>query len=103
MKEAEKERQIPYDITYMWSLKSGTDDLPTKQKQITDLEIRLVFARGGGGREGDKEFGVGRCKHLEQVSNGALLYSTGNCAQCLGLEHDKDSVKKKKKRMCVYV
>ena len=42
--------------------------LPTKQKQITDMETRLVVARGKGEGNGmDGEFGVGRCKllHLE--------------------------------------
>ena len=26
----ERERQIPYDITYMWNLKCGTDELTYK-------------------------------------------------------------------------
>ena len=32
----------------------------------------------------DGEFGVCRCKllHLGWISNGVLLYSTGNCVQC---------------------
>ena len=33
----------------MWSLKYGTNDLSTKQKQITDMEERLVFAGGEWG------------------------------------------------------
>ena len=35
-------------------------------------------------------FGVVRCKvlHLEWISNGVLLYSTGNYVQSLGLECD---------------
>ena len=44
------------------------------------------------GEEGgmDREFGVGGCKllHLEWISNGVLLYSTGNYVQSLGLEQD---------------
>ena len=28
------------------------------------------------------------CQHLEWMGNGVLLYSTGNCVQCLGIEHD---------------
>ena len=36
----------------MWILKYGTNDLPTKQKQIMDIEDRLVFARVRG-REWD--------------------------------------------------
>ena len=36
------------------------------------------------------------CKlfHLEWISNGVLLHSTGNNVQSLGLEHDEDSMKK---------
>ena len=29
----ERERKIPFDITYMWNLKYGTNEPPTKQKQ----------------------------------------------------------------------
>ena len=38
----------------------------------------------------DGEFGVSRCKllYLKWISNGVLLYSTGNYVQYLGLEHD---------------
>ena len=50
---SQTEKDIPYDITYMWNLKYGTNDLSTKQKQIMDMEGRLVFARWwGGGVEG---------------------------------------------------
>ena len=66
----EGERQTPYDIIYMWNLKYGTNDLSTKQKQIMDMEGRLVFAREDKGESGtDWEFGVGRCRllHLEYM------------------------------------
>ena len=52
--KSERERPTPYDITYTWSLKYDTDDLSTKQKQITDMESRLVFAKGERGEEGRK-------------------------------------------------
>ena len=48
----------------------------TKQKQIMDMENRLVFVRREAGEKGmDGEFGVGRCKllHLEGISNEVLL------------------------------
>ena len=50
----------------------------TKQKQITDMEIRLVFARGEGVNKGtEREFGVGRCKllHLEWISRSSRCSS----------------------------
>ena len=55
---------------------------------------------GGEGRERgtDGYFGFGRCRllHLEQMGDGALLYSTGNCDWSLGLEK-----KKKKEWECM--
>ena len=49
----------------------------------------LWLPRGRSGM--DEEFGVGRYKllHLEWISNEALLYSTGNYIQSLGIDHDK--------------
>ena len=42
--KAERERQIPYDITYMWNLKYDTNELiyeteTDSQTQRTDLEL----------------------------------------------------------------
>ena len=38
----------------------------------------------------DGEYGVGKCKllHLELININVLLYSTGNCSQSLGIDHD---------------
>ena len=54
----------------------------------------------GRGRSGiDWEFEVSRCKllHLEWISNGVLLYSTGNYIQSLVMG---DNIRK---NMCIYV
>ena len=53
------------------------------EKKITDLENRLVVAKGEGGegRSGmDGVLGVNRCRllPLEWIGNGILLCSTGN-------------------------
>ena len=40
----ERERQTPYDITYIWNLIYGAKE----QKKIMDLEKRLVVAKGEG-------------------------------------------------------
>ena len=76
----------------------------TKQKQIMDMESRLVIARGKGGRCGmDGEFGVGRCKllYLEWINNGILLDSSKNYVQSLGLERDGRSMNKKNVCICM--
>ena len=45
--KSERERQIPYDITYMWNLKYGTNE-PMYKTNITNIENRLVVAVGRG-------------------------------------------------------
>ena len=40
----DKEKQIPYDLMSMWNIKKK------KKGEIIDTEIRLLVARGGGGR-----------------------------------------------------
>ena len=53
----------------------------SKEKNLMDLEKRLLVAKGEGRGGGmDWKSGVNRCKllHLEWISNEILLYSTGN-------------------------
>ena len=62
------------------------------------LKIYILGGEGeewGGGRM-DREFGVSRCKfrnlysklHLERINKKALLYSTGNYIQSLGINRN---------------
>ena len=55
----------------------------------------------GGGTGRDWEFGVNRCKllPLEWISNGILLYNTGNYIWSLVMEHDNV----RKKNVYMYV
>ena len=50
MKYVRKERQIPYDITYMWNLKYNTNEHIYEIE--TDSWRSLVLAKMGGQREG---------------------------------------------------
>ena len=43
---SERQRQIPYDITYIWNLNEQMN-LST-EKKIIDMENRLVVAKGKG-------------------------------------------------------
>ena len=44
------QRQIPYDITYMWKLKKMIHmNLFTKQKQTQKTNLRLQKQKSGGG------------------------------------------------------
>ena len=55
-------------------------NLPT-EKELMDLENRLVIAKGGGEGSGrDRELEVNRCRMLPLgwIINGILLCDTGN-------------------------
>ena len=74
----------PYDITYMWNLKYGTNEPIYKTETGTQTQIRLWLPRRGG----EKRDGlVGRCKqlHLEWRNNKGILYSTGKYIQSSGI------------------
>ena len=64
--KSERERQIPYDFTYMWNLKCIQINISMKQK--TDSQIGrtdLWLPRGRRGEQGkDREFGISRGKLL---------------------------------------
>ena len=88
--KSERERQIPYNITYIWNLIMTQMNISTKQKQ-TDIENRCVVVkeegRGGGM---DWEFGISRCKLLYTgyINNKVLQYSTGNYIQYPVINHN---------------
>jgi len=62
--------------------------LSTKQKQITNIESRLVVTREEGGREWDGQRVLRWYMQtiMFRMDNGFLLYSTVNYIQSLGLE-----------------
>ena len=65
--KSEREKQIPYGITYMWNLKYDTSELiyNTKQKQTHRHREQTCGCRGGGEEGGlDWEFGISSCKLL---------------------------------------
>ena len=70
------------------------------EKKILDMENRLVVAKGWGEWDG---LGIwdNRCKllPLEWISNGILLYNTGNYVCSLVMEHNNV----RKKNVYMYV
>ena len=78
--KSDRERQIPYDITYVWNLIYSTNE-PFHRKETHGLGEQTCGCQDGGrGSRMDWESGVNICKllHLEWISNEILLYSTGN-------------------------
>ena len=91
---SEGERQIPYDITYVWNLKYGTNEPIWK----TETDSQTCGCQGGGGGNWvDWEFGVSRCKllPLKWISSEVLLNSIENYIQSLVMEHDGRYYEKK--------
>ena len=41
-----RERQISYDITYLWNLKYDTNELIYKTETLTDIENKLMVTKG---------------------------------------------------------
>ena len=46
------ERQTPCGITYMWNLEYGTDELTYETERLTDIENKLLAAKGKAVWEG---------------------------------------------------
>jgi len=88
--QKEKYKHIRYHL-YVESKIQHKWTYPQNRNRLTDMENRLVVAKGEeGGSRMNWEFGVSRCKlwYLEWISSQVLLYSTGNWVQSLGIEHD---------------
>ena len=68
------QRQIPYDITYMWNLKYNTNQRETKtdsQTQRTDLWLpRGKWSRGG--KEWESEISEGKLPYIEWINKSFL-------------------------------
>ena len=65
-------------------------NLRTKQKQIMDMENRLVAAKGEReGVGGTGSLGLVDVNYLEWMSNQGLLYSTGDYIQSPVIDQDE--------------
>ena len=86
LSKSERERQTPFDITYMWTLTYDTNKYICK----TDSKRTDLWLPRGRGRGMDQEFGVSRSKLLytEWISNKVLQYSTGNYIQYPVVNHN---------------
>ena len=57
LNQSKRERQIPYDIAYIWNLKHDTENLCIKQKQTHRHSKQTCGFQEGGSRM-DWEFGI---------------------------------------------
>ena len=100
--KSDRERQIPYDITYMWNLKYDTNELiyeteTGSQTQRTDLW--LPRAGGGVGKEWEFEISRHKLLYIGWINNKVLLYSTGNYIRYPVINHNGKEYGKE----CIYV
>ena len=73
------------------------------RNRLTDIENRLLVAKGRGGGGGlDWEFGISRCQllYIESINNKVLLYSTGNYIQYPVINHNGKEYEKE--YICTY-
>ena len=79
LSKSERERQIPYDIIYMWNIKYDTNEPKIWPKwtylwnrsRLTDTENRLVVAKAGGGGVGEGRIGsLGLVDVNHYIQNG---------------------------------
>ena len=86
----------------MWNPKYDKNELIYETE--TDIENRLVVAKGkGGGRRMDWEFGISRCKLLLNIyrmdNQQGPPYSTGNYIQYPVINHNGKEYEKE----CIYM
>ena len=105
---SESERQRHHKISLLCEIWNRTQiNSPTKQKRLTDVENRLMVAKGeGGGIRKHREFGINRCRCLDRINrcldwinNKVLLCSTGNYIQYVLTDHNGKEYEKE----CVYM
>ena len=82
--KSEREKQITYDITYMWNLKYDTYELIYERETDSHREQTCsAKAEAMWGRGKDLESGVSRDKlsYIGWINNKVILYSKRNCIQ----------------------
>ena len=102
--KSEREKLIPYDITYMWNLKYDPNELTYKTEvdsQTQRIDLWLPGGRGwGGGRDSmgvwDQQKQTFACR---MDKNKMLLYSTGNSIQHPVINHNRKEYEKE----CIYI
>ena len=88
-KVSQKERQRPYEITYIWNLIYGTNF--SIEKKIMDLENRLVVAKGevkGGGWIGSLELICANYCLWNGLAMRSCCGALGTMSSHLMMEHD---------------
>ena len=82
------QRQILYDITYMWNLKNNTNKSIYK---IDSLRKQTLGTKGEREERGiKKEYAIKRYKlYIKQINNKDLLYYTGNYIQYIIITYNR--------------
>ena len=81
--KSERERQVSYDIAYVWNLKYDTNQSICETEPGTQsIENRFVVAKSVRSKSGlDWEFWINRCKlvYMEWIDSKVLQYSSVSC------------------------
>ena len=102
--KSEKERQIPYDVTYMWNLKYDTNE-SIYETESGAQRIDWWLPRGGvwGGMEW--ETGVSRCKlvYIEWTNTRSYCTAQGTIVNILWETISYFQMENMKKNVYVYI
>ena len=91
--KSERERQTPYDITYMCSLKYDTNK-PIQETETDSQTQRIDLWLPKWRIEGEGWTGSFQTITFRKINNKFLLYSTENYIQSSQLDHDGKEHKK---------
>ena len=91
LSKSERERQIPYDITYMWNLKYDTYEPiyeTETDSQIQRTDLWVPRGREVGKRQSGNSGLTDALLYVEWINNKVLLYSTENYIQYPEINHN---------------
>ena len=95
--KSDRERQIPYDITYMRNLNMTQKKLPTNRNRLIDIENKLVIEKGEGY---ELKVWVSRRKlfYIEWISNRTCCLAQETIFQYPVINHNGKEYEKE----CMY-
>ena len=94
--KSDRERQISYDITYIWYLKCDRNELIYKTERLTVTQNKLQLPKGEGRGGINQELVINICTllYMKEINIKDILYSTGNYIQYLIMTYNgKESEK----------
>ena len=98
-----KDVTIPYNITYMWNLKYGTNQHIYGTETDSQIEELPVVEEGRRGKECEFWISRGKLLHIGWINSKVLLYRTRDYIQYPVTNHNGKEHEKLYIYICVYI